>query len=149
MIASLGSPPPSLLTRRSDTKRGKSHPASMRISSPCDFDDGGGGLNDSIDLRSLQSESAFNVIPPTSRFIIYVVLRYYDPHVFNSVFQLMEAGFSDSRCNYMVVFHYGSVVLFNVSDHEAHGYLKIVEKHASSLLPDMRKDGKDLHHCWN
>ncbi|KAG6493872.1 protein RETARDED ROOT GROWTH, mitochondrial-like isoform X1 [Zingiber officinale] len=87
----------------------------------------------SIDLRSLQSENAFNVIPPASRATVYVVLRYYDPH-------LMETGFSDSRCNYMVVFHYGSVVLFNVSDHEADGYLKIVEKHASGLLPDMRKD---------
>lgn len=43
----------------------------------------------------------------------------------------------------MVVFHYGSVVLFNVSDHEADEYLKIVEKHASGLLPEMRKDGKD------
>lgn len=41
----------------------------------------------------------------------------------------------------MVVFQYGSVVLFNVSDHEADGYLKIVEKHASGLLPEMRKDG--------
>lgn len=55
----------------------------------------------------------------------------------------MDAGFSDSQCNYMVVFHYGSIVLFNVSDHEADGYLKIVEKHASGLLPEMRKDGKD------
>jgi hypothetical protein len=42
----------------------------------------------------------------------------------------------------MVVFQYGSIVLFNVSDHEADGYLKIVEKHASGLLPEMRKDGK-------
>lgn len=44
----------------------------------------------------------------------------------------------------MVVFQYGSIVLFNVSDHEADGYLKIVEKHASGLLPEMRKDGKPL-----
>jgi hypothetical protein len=42
----------------------------------------------------------------------------------------------------MVVFQYGSIVLFNVSDHEADGYLKIVERHASGLLPEMRKDGK-------
>lgn len=87
----------------------------------------------SIDLRGLQSENAFSVIPPTSRATNYVVLRYYDPDV-------MDAGFSDSQCNYMVVFHYGSIVLFNVSDHEADGYLKIVEKHASGLLPEMRKD---------
>lgn len=42
----------------------------------------------------------------------------------------------------MVVFQYGSIVLFNVSDHEVDGYLKIVEKHASGLLPEMRKDGE-------
>ncbi|ONM61152.1 Ketol-acid reductoisomerase chloroplastic [Zea mays] len=46
----------------------------------------------------------------------------------------------ESHCHYMVVFQYGSIVLFNVSDHEADGYLKIVEKHASGLLPEMRKD---------
>lgn len=42
----------------------------------------------------------------------------------------------------MVVFQYGSIVLFNVREHEVDGYLKIVEKHASGLLPEMRKDGK-------
>lgn len=42
----------------------------------------------------------------------------------------------------MVVFHYGSVVLFNVNDHEVEGYLKIVLKHASGLLSEMRKDGE-------
>lgn len=48
---------------------------------------------------------------------------------------------NEGNCHYMVVFQYGSVVLFNVSDQEADGYLKIVEKHASGMLPDMRKDG--------
>lgn len=42
----------------------------------------------------------------------------------------------------MVVFQYGSIVLFNVPEHEVDGYLKIVERHASGLLPEMRKDGK-------
>lgn len=42
----------------------------------------------------------------------------------------------------MVVFQYGSIVLFNVRDHEVDGYLKLVEKHASGLLPEMRKDGE-------
>ena len=42
----------------------------------------------------------------------------------------------------MVVFHYGSIVLFNVRDHEIEGYLNIVEKHASGMLPDMKRDGK-------
>ena len=44
----------------------------------------------------------------------------------------------------MVVFQYGSIVLFNVREHEVDGYLKIVEKHASGLLPEMRKDGKNF-----
>lgn len=58
------------------------------------------------------------------------------------IFQVMELDFAnESNCHYMVVFQYGSVVLFNVSEHEADGYLKIVEKHASGLLPGMRKDG--------
>jgi uncharacterized Rmd1/YagE family protein len=48
---------------------------------------------------------------------------------------------NESNCHYMVVFQYGSIVLFNVSDHEADGYLRIVEKHASGMLPEMRKDG--------
>lgn len=42
----------------------------------------------------------------------------------------------------MVVFQYGSIVLFNVPEHEVDGYLKIVERHASGLLPEMRKDGE-------
>lgn len=42
----------------------------------------------------------------------------------------------------MIVFQYGSVVLFNVREHEFDGYLKIVERHASGLLPETKKDGK-------
>lgn len=56
--------------------------------------------------------------------------------------QALGASLSGSDCCYMVVFQYGSIVFFNVRDHEIEGYLKIVEKHASGLLPDMRKDGK-------
>lgn len=92
----------------------------------------------SINLKSLQSQNSFNVIPPTSRATNYVVLRYYDvkgdPEGFKT------GVIDESHCHYMVVFQYGSIVLFNVSDHEADGYLKIVEKHAQGLLPDMRKD---------
>lgn len=93
----------------------------------------------SIDLRSLQAQNAFNVAsPPTSRATNYIVLRYYDA---KDDPQVMVTGFpSEGSCHYMIVFHYGSVVLFNVSDHEVDGYLKIVEKHASGLLPEMRKD---------
>lgn len=45
----------------------------------------------------------------------------------------------------MVVFQYGSIVLFNVGEQEVDGYLKIVERHASGLLPEMKKDGKNLY----
>lgn len=57
---------------------------------------------------------------------------------------MQESGacLSGSNCCYMVVFQYGSIVLFNVPRHEVDGYLKIVERHASGLLPEMRKDGE-------
>lgn len=58
-----------------------------------------------------------------------------------SFLQGMGASLSGSGCCYMVVFQYGSIVLFNVHEHEVDAYLKIVEKHASGLLPEMRKDG--------
>nr|GMC50145.1 sporulation protein RMD1 [Ipomoea batatas] len=91
----------------------------------------------SVDLRSLVDQNKQNFIPPTSRMTNYVVLRFGytkpDPNVLGS-------GLSGSDCCYMVVFQYGSIVLFNVRDHEVDGYLKIVEKHSSGLLPEMRKD---------
>lgn len=59
-------------------------------------------------------------------------------------FQGLGANLSGSDCCYMVVFQYGSIVLFNVRDHEVDGYLKIVERHASGLLPEMRKDGMPI-----
>lgn len=36
-------------------------------------------------------------------------------------------------------------MLFNVREHDVDGYLKIVEKHASGLLPEMRKDGEPIY----
>lgn len=42
----------------------------------------------------------------------------------------------------MVVFQYGSAVLFNIDDHEVEVYLDIVRRYSSGLLPEMRKDGK-------
>lgn len=42
----------------------------------------------------------------------------------------------------MVVFQYGSIVLFNVRDHEVDEYLNIVKSHASGLLQEIRKDGE-------
>lgn len=62
-----------------------------------------------------------------------------------SLLQGLGASLSGSNCCYMVVFQYGSIVLFNVREHEVDGYLKIVQKHASGLLPEMRKDGKILY----
>lgn len=44
----------------------------------------------------------------------------------------------------MVVFQYGSAVLFNIEDHEVESYLAIVQRHGSGLLPEMKKDGKFL-----
>jgi uncharacterized Rmd1/YagE family protein len=42
----------------------------------------------------------------------------------------------------MVVYQYGSAVLFNIEDHEVEMYLQLVKRHASGLLSEMRKDGK-------
>ncbi|EXC19478.1 hypothetical protein L484_014108 [Morus notabilis] len=95
----------------------------------------------SVDLRRLLEENKANFIPPSSRMTNYVVLKFGElrnPHV-------LGASLSGSDCCYMVVFQYGSIVLFNVREHEVDGYLKNVKKHASGLLPEMRKDGKYLN----
>lgn len=44
----------------------------------------------------------------------------------------------------MVVYQYGSAVLFNIEEHEVESYLGIIKKHASGLLHEMRKDGQFL-----
>ncbi|KAK6270897.1 hypothetical protein POUND7_007995 [Theobroma cacao] len=72
----------------------------------------------SVDLRRLVEQNKQNFIPPTSRMTNYVVLKF--------------GNLASSP--------YGSIVLFNVREHEVDEYLKIVEKHASGLLPEMRKD---------
>lgn len=91
----------------------------------------------SVDLRSLVEQNRLNFIPPTSRMTNYVVFKFGE--LTNSDNGL-GPSLSGSDCCYMVVFQYGSIVLFNVREHEIDGYLKIVEKHASALLPEMRKD---------
>lgn len=90
----------------------------------------------SVDLRSLVDQNKPNVIPPTSRMTNYALLKFGNLAKCDS----LGATLSGSECCYMVVFQYGSIVLFNVRDHEVDGYLKIVEKYASGLLPEMRKD---------
>ena len=44
----------------------------------------------------------------------------------------------------MVVFQYGSTVMFNVEEQEVQAYLNLVIRHASGMLPEMVKDGKFL-----
>ncbi|KAJ1698311.1 hypothetical protein LUZ63_006823 [Rhynchospora breviuscula] len=97
-------------------------------------------LSTSIDLKSLQVENACDVIPPSSRSLNYIALRYSDFPP-----EIMDIGFKEHRDHrysyrYVVVFQYGSAVLFNIADHEAEQYLDIVRKHASGLLSEMRKD---------
>ncbi|XP_068645045.1 protein RETARDED ROOT GROWTH, mitochondrial-like isoform X2 [Aristolochia californica] len=96
-------------------------------------------LSTSIDLRSLQNENADNVIPPNSRASNSILLRFSNIRGGSQGSEEANLG-SEKNCCHMVVFQYGSMVLFNVSDHEVEDYLKIVEKHASGLLPEMRKD---------
>ncbi|OVA09933.1 Protein of unknown function DUF155 [Macleaya cordata] len=104
----------------------------------------------SIDLRGLVDRNKANFIPPTSRMTNYVVLRFGET---NSNPHDLEASLSGSDYCYMVVFQYGSIVLFNIRDHEVDGYLKIIERHASGLLPEMRKDEYEVRekpnlHTW-
>ncbi|KAG6515878.1 hypothetical protein ZIOFF_026312 [Zingiber officinale] len=99
-------------------------------------------LSTSIDLKSLRAHNAFNVISPASRVSDCVILRFYDNNFkFENDPQVIEFDFSnESNCHYVVVFQYGSVVLFNVSEQKADGYLKIVENHALIMLPERAKD---------
>ncbi|MBA0631924.1 hypothetical protein Godav_000750 [Gossypium davidsonii] len=91
----------------------------------------------SIDLKSMQAENLSNIVPPSSRSSNYIALRYCDfpPGV-------TALGMNDkvNSCRYMVIFQYGSAVLFNIEDREVESYLEIVQRHASVLLPEMRRD---------
>ncbi|XP_043687247.1 protein RETARDED ROOT GROWTH, mitochondrial isoform X2 [Telopea speciosissima] len=91
----------------------------------------------SIDLKRIQTENSSNVVPPSSRSSNYIALRYC-----NFPSEVNGAGIVDngSRCCYMVVFQYGSVVLFNIADDEVESYLEIVKRHAFGLIPEMRRD---------
>lgn len=97
--------------------------------------------------------SAFNLLIPHIMTLVFCIDQFillFNAFLktllfFLSFFQGLGASLSGSDCSYMVVFQYGSIVLFNVREHEVDKYLKIVEKHASGLLPEMRKDGKILY----
>uniref|UniRef100_A0A5B7BPS9 DUF155 domain-containing protein n=1 Tax=Davidia involucrata TaxID=16924 RepID=A0A5B7BPS9_DAVIN len=94
-------------------------------------------LSTSIDLKGMQAKNSCNVVPPSSRSSNYIALRFC--HIPS---ETTGIGVEEnvSCCRYMVVFQYGSVVLFNMEDHEVESYLEIVRRHASGFLPEMRKD---------
>ncbi|GER40559.1 hypothetical protein STAS_17243 [Striga asiatica] len=89
-----------------------------------------------IDLKGLQAENSRYFIPPTSRSLNSIALRFSDSHWKNRG----VVGESTSGYRYMVVYQYGSAVLFNVPEHEVDFYLQAVSRHGSGLLTDIRKD---------
>ncbi|KAL9389146.1 hypothetical protein Peur_017751 [Populus x canadensis] len=90
----------------------------------------------SINLKSMQAENLSYVVPPTSRSTNYVVLIFFD---FSS--DISALGIREYiSCRYMVVFQYGSAVLFNIEDPDVERYLEMVRRHTSGLLSEMRKD---------
>ncbi|XP_051149550.1 protein RETARDED ROOT GROWTH, mitochondrial [Andrographis paniculata] len=90
----------------------------------------------SVDLKRMQAENSRNVIPPSSRSSNFIALRYCD---FPSQNHGVVNGNVSSH-SYMIVFQYGSAVLFNVGDHEIDFYLQAVRRHGSGLLSEMRRD---------
>ncbi|KAL5725877.1 hypothetical protein ACHQM5_008967 [Ranunculus cassubicifolius] len=94
-------------------------------------------LSTSIDLKSMQAENSRNVVPAISRSSNYIALKYCDIPP-----KLPGKGVKGTGtcCRYMVVFQYGSAVLFNVEESEVDSYLNIARNHASGLLSEMRKD---------
>ncbi|CDP00391.1 unnamed protein product [Coffea canephora] len=91
----------------------------------------------SIDLKSMQAENSRYIVPPTSRSTNSIALRFCNFQSNMTDFKVRE---TTSSCQYMIVFQYGSAVLFNVEDHEAEQYLQMVRRYASGLLPELRKD---------
>lgn len=91
----------------------------------------------SIDLKSMQAENSSNIVPPTSRSSNCISLRFCD---FPSDTSGGGGEVNNSCHRHMVVFQYGSAVMFNMEDHEVESYLEIVRKHASGILQETRKD---------
>ncbi|KAL0701259.1 hypothetical protein Bca4012_057381 [Brassica carinata] len=94
-------------------------------------------LSTSIDLKGMQADNLCNVVPPTSRSTNSIALRFSDS---SSGIPTLDERESVSSCRFMVVFQYGSAVLFNVDDSDVEAYLDMVRRHASGLLTEMRKD---------
>ncbi|XP_009619019.1 protein RETARDED ROOT GROWTH, mitochondrial isoform X1 [Nicotiana tomentosiformis] len=91
----------------------------------------------SIDLKRMQAENSADVLPSSSRSPNHIALRF-----LNLLSQNSARGFGEktNNCSYMVVFQYGSAVLFNVEDDDVEYYLQIVRRYASGLLREMKKD---------
>ncbi|CAL0308082.1 unnamed protein product [Lupinus luteus] len=95
-------------------------------------------ISTSINLKGIQADNLRNIVPPSSRSSLnYVALRFSEHNSDTN-----DPGFhvKASSCRYMVVYQYGSAVLFNIEDHEVDHYLELVKRHASVLLPEMTKD---------
>ncbi|KAL1806292.1 hypothetical protein ACET3Z_029360 [Daucus carota] len=90
-------------------------------------------LSTSIDLKSMQAEHLSYIVPPSSRSSNYIALRFCNS-------SKNSTGEKASSSQFMVVYQYGSAVLFNMEEHEVESYLGIIKKHASGLLNEMRKD---------
>ncbi|CAN4122120.1 unnamed protein product [Withania somnifera] len=91
----------------------------------------------SIDLKRMQAENSRDVLPSSSRSPNHIAFRFFNLLPTNT---LLRFGENTNGCSYMVVFQYGSVVLFNVVEDEAEYYLQIVRRYASGLLREMKKD---------
>ncbi|KAJ8547987.1 hypothetical protein K7X08_021223 [Anisodus acutangulus] len=91
----------------------------------------------SIDLKRMQAENSRDVLPSSSRSPNHIALRFFNLLPTNIA---LRFGENTNVCSCMVVFQYGSVVLFNVEDDEAEYYLQIVRRYASGLLREMKKD---------
>uniref|UniRef100_A0A0D6QZV6 DUF155 domain-containing protein n=1 Tax=Araucaria cunninghamii TaxID=56994 RepID=A0A0D6QZV6_ARACU len=102
-------------------------------------------LGTSVDLKGLQTEPLFDVVPPNSRSANNVILRCTSnvpDYTASTTTKIGTESRNESWSNHrhMVVFQYGSVVLFNFSEQEEEGYLQVVRKYASELLTETRKD---------
>ncbi|KAK4358038.1 hypothetical protein RND71_023648 [Anisodus tanguticus] len=85
----------------------------------------------------MQAESSRDVLPSSSRSPNHIALIFFNLLPTNIALRFGENTYV---CSCMVVFQYGSVVLFNVEDDEAEYYLQIVRRYASGLLREMKKD---------
>ncbi|KAK4485656.1 hypothetical protein RD792_008299 [Penstemon davidsonii] len=91
----------------------------------------------SVDLKSMQAENSRHVIPQTSRSSSNSIALKFCCSPLQTGSGVEE---NVNRNRYMVVYQYGSAVLFNVEDHDVDFYLQAVKRHASGLLREMRKD---------